>query len=402
MDGQHELVPGALLFGRYRVVTRLGSPGDDDGRDVYEVEDTATKRRRLLHLIRPGADAQLDAPTRARIDASLAAAEALEAKELLAITDRGYDEACGLAYAVTERPSRERLSDRLATRGPLTSTEAAAVVRDVTRALAAAHAAGVVHEAVRPSCIWLADENVDARDDGIDGEERFAWLGGLGVDRARALAQVPPYLPTLAPEQVEHGRHSAPSTDCWALGLVAFEALTGESFWARTEGTLSDRYRALLMDPIPQASERAAARDRVLPPGFDAFFARCVARDPAARFVDAREALPQVAAAFAEGADDDPVRRKIAERRARFAQIGPWSDEGHPWTCLSVYQPETCLSVAGPQTCLIFAPELTESTRERIRERQARAERLRRVGIALALALAALVAALVTWLVLRR
>ena len=50
--------------------------------------------------------------------------------------------------------------------------------------------------------------------------------------------------------------------------------------------------REVLFDPIPAASERARAlgSEADIPPGFDAWFARCVHRDAAARFPDARSA----------------------------------------------------------------------------------------------------------------
>ncbi len=92
----------------------------------------------------------------------------------------------------------------------------------------------------------------------------------------------------MAPEQTEVGGAIGPATDLWALGLVVFFLLTGQSYWP-TLATLPVLLRKLVVDPIVAASARAAelgcgAR---LPPGFVAWFERAVVRDPAARFASA-------------------------------------------------------------------------------------------------------------------
>jgi serine/threonine-protein kinase len=76
----------------------------------------------------------------------------------------------------------------------------------------------------------------------------------------------------------------------WALGLIAYELFTGEHFWrsaALPSATPMYLLREIVVEPIPPASQRGGGR---LPEGFDAWFARCVARDPLARFANAGEA----------------------------------------------------------------------------------------------------------------
>jgi hypothetical protein len=87
----------------------------------------------------------------------------------------------------------------------------------------------------------------------------------------------------------------------WSLGLIAFFLLTAKPFWRTAndpEGGMQPLMREVLFDRIPTATERARqlAISGSLPAGFDEWFARCVVRDPAARFSDAREAF----AAFAK------------------------------------------------------------------------------------------------------
>jgi hypothetical protein len=103
----------------------------------------------------------------------------------------------------------------------------------------------------------------------------------------------------------------------WALGLIVFYALTGRYFWPSLTGLRANfNVAALLVDivvhPIPAPSARAAALGvgERLPPRFDAWFARCVTRDPAARFPDARAALDGLAPLLADArvtAPSDPA-----------------------------------------------------------------------------------------------
>ncbi|MFI5301482.1 MAG: SUMF1/EgtB/PvdO family nonheme iron enzyme [Polyangiales bacterium] len=99
----------------------------------------------------------------------------------------------------------------------------------------------------------------------------------------------------MAPEQTDASAAIAPACDVWALGLIAFFMLTGRVYWRAANmpnGSAAALLREIVLDSIEPASARAAllATARSLPIGFDEWFARCVARDPAARFPNARAA----------------------------------------------------------------------------------------------------------------
>jgi hypothetical protein len=100
----------------------------------------------------------------------------------------------------------------------------------------------------------------------------------------------------MAPEQTAAGASITPRTDVWPLGLIAFQALTGCHYWkaaADETASMATLLREIVLEPIPPASARAAelGRAQLVPPPFDGWFARCVAREPGERFADAAEAM---------------------------------------------------------------------------------------------------------------
>jgi hypothetical protein len=107
----------------------------------------------------------------------------------------------------------------------------------------------------------------------------------------------------MAPEQTNVGKVVL-ATDVWAVGLIAFNLVTGRSYW-RTASTPGSTITALLVEimveELPSASVRAKEMGVTtpLPPGFDAWFARCLVRDPSLRFADASAAFPPLLAMLA-------------------------------------------------------------------------------------------------------
>ncbi len=107
----------------------------------------------------------------------------------------------------------------VAARGPLRVTEAAELLAQSASALAAVHAAGIVHRDVKPENILVTDH---------DGR-RTAYLSDFGIARAIAgsahtqLLGTPAYL---GPE-LWAGRSPTTATDIYALGITAYQLLAG-------------------------------------------------------------------------------------------------------------------------------------------------------------------------------
>jgi hypothetical protein len=106
----------------------------------------------------------------------------------------------------------------------------------------------------------------------------------------------------MAPEQADQSPIT-PGTDVWALGLIAFFLITGRPYWrcAVDEApTIPQILKEVLFEPIVPASTRSAERGTTLPASFDAWFARCVARDAQQRFPNASEAGAALRATFGD------------------------------------------------------------------------------------------------------
>jgi hypothetical protein len=108
----------------------------------------------------------------------------------------------------------------------------------------------------------------------------------------------------MAPEQTEAKSYVGPGTDVWALGLIVFFLLTGKSFWmaaAQPATGIQTLLREILFEPIVPPSRRAAdlGVGHLLPQGFDAWFLRCVERDPTRRETQVQRALEGLVALLA-------------------------------------------------------------------------------------------------------
>jgi serine/threonine protein kinase len=213
----------------------------------------------------------------------------------------------GLLYLVMRLLPGNSVQDRIR-EGKLPAAEATRIALECARALAAAHAVGVVHRDIKPGNILLdANGNATVTDFGI----------ALVTSRpARELvgstSGTPHYM---SPEQ-SLGEQVDGRSDVYALGVVLYEMLTGECpFPGRNATEVIAKH---ISAPIPKVSERAPETPVALVRLVD----RMLAKDPAHR-PTAAELVKNLTAASAPDALLTPsqVRSRRWKRRGIYFAI---------------------------------------------------------------------------------
>ncbi|MBX3131532.1 MAG: serine/threonine protein kinase [Polyangiaceae bacterium] len=311
------LAPGQMIAGDYRVVRLLAQGGMGS---VYVVEQISTSRQRALKVLHAQFSRQDGMRRRfeqeARVGAKIASEHVVE------VLAAGVDDESGTPWLVMELLEGEDLASRLARVGRFSPSEVLAIMAQVGHALAAAHAQGIVHRDLKPENIFLATSR-------RLGTDVVVKILDFGIAKVVSEAQTtstdrvgtPLYM---APEQTTTGEAIGPAADVWALGLIVFQLLTGRSYWkgAGQEGSSPIALlREVVFEPMPSASARALELgvEAHLPLGFDAWFARAVARDPAARFANAALAQAELAALFPDGPPVDVLGATLPLSEAMVA-----------------------------------------------------------------------------------
>jgi serine/threonine-protein kinase len=269
-----------VLGNRYELLLPLASGGM--GR-VWRARDTLLERPVAVKVLR--SELADDATFRARFRAEAQHTAALHHPHIASVFDYGEQEIEGecVAYLVMELVEGETLSALLDREGRLDPARTLDVLRQTAAALAAAHAAGVVHRDVKPGNVLVGnDGTVKIADFGIAWSASSVPLTGTG--------QVVGTAHYLSPEQAE-GAKASPASDVYALGTVAYECLTGRRAFDG-ENSVQIALKQIREQPLPLPAE--------IPPGIRAVVERAMAKDPAVRYADGaalRDAV-EAAAAF--------------------------------------------------------------------------------------------------------
>lgn len=280
----HELEPGTLIRGKYRIERFLGRGGMGT---VYLAEHILLGRQRALKFI--SSELSQDPRFLKRFRHEAKAASELRHPNVVEVLDLDQAED-GSPYIAMEYVEGEDLRQAMQ-RGPLSVERALAIARGVTQGLHAAHAKGIVHRDVKPENILLAAADGDRG----SGQETPKLLdfgiaaikeSATAVSRTHGLMLTPEYA---APEQWR----GIPAdeldcrTDLYALGGVLYEMLTGTtSFQAQTtEGWMYQH-----LHEQPQAP--SLLRPELLNwPRLDDLILRLLAKDRAQRFPTAAALL---------------------------------------------------------------------------------------------------------------
>jgi len=201
--------PGAIIGGRYRLVSLLGRGGMGE---VYRADDLTLDQPVALKFLPEGiaaSDARL-----AQFHNELRVARQVSHKNVCRLYDLG--DADGRRFLTMEYVDGEDLSASLRRFGRMPPDKAVQIARQLCAGVAAAHERGVLHRDLKPANVML-DGNGDVRitDFGI---------ATAAADVGAEIAGTPQYM---APELLA-GRPASIKSDLYALGLVLFEVFTGK------------------------------------------------------------------------------------------------------------------------------------------------------------------------------
>jgi serine/threonine protein kinase len=270
------LLRDRVLVGRYRLDERLGAGGMGSIWRAHHLVLAAPVAVKLIDR-----EAVPDEETLARFMREAQSAAALRSPHVVQILDYGVDDQ--LPFIVMELLDGENLAQRLRRLGRLASADTARIVTHIGRAMARAHEANIVHRDLKPENVFLIrnedEEIAKVLDFGV-AKVSVGALGELGTrTRTGSILGTPYYM---SPEQAQGNKTVDHRSDLWSLGVIAFECVTGKRpFYS--DG-LGDLVLQICIRDIPVPSEMGS-----VPVGFDAWFARAVARDPDTRFQSARE-----------------------------------------------------------------------------------------------------------------
>ena len=256
-------------FGRYRILKCLGQGGMGS---VYLAEDTQLERKVALKVAHLGsAD---DPETIARFRREARAAAALDHPNLCAIYDSGtIDDEYYLTMALIEG---ESLADWLTSRQIFPDREAAGLVAKLAAALSEAHAKGVIHRDLKPSNVMM--KRVGGNREPVIVDFGLARRDHPNEEKLTKTGQFLGTLHYMSPEQLKGSSNEhSPSCDIYALGVILYELLTGQTPFNGPAPLLIAR---ILMEEAPPPSTIRLDID----PSLEAVCLKAIVKDATKRY----------------------------------------------------------------------------------------------------------------------
>jgi serine/threonine-protein kinase len=287
--------PGMILAeGRYRLVARIAVGGMGE---VWRSHDLMQDAPVAIKVLRSEYTGDITSLRRLRIEAHNASL--LDHPNIATVFD--YREEQGTGYLVMEYVDGQSMADVLATHGSIAPLRLLPILIQASMGLNAAHAAGVIHRDVKPGNILLGPaDQVKLTDFGISVAHGQMSLTDTG--KVMGTAQY------LAPEQAL-GNPATPAGDLYALGIIAYEALTGERpFTGQNHVAIA----------LAQVQQMPAPLPRSVEPTLAALVMSLLEKDPQARPPSGWHLAQALGAVMA-------THRKLGSTSLTFLRASPFS-----------------------------------------------------------------------------
>ncbi|WP_438025315.1 serine/threonine-protein kinase [Sorangium sp. So ce233] len=269
---------GHVIGDKYGVTAIIGEGGMGA---VYEAEHLQIGRLVAVKVMHARETQQREAISRleheARVAGRIGHPNICEVYDIGRLPD-------GSPYLVMERLHGETLAQRIERCGVVPPGELIDIMLQVLSALVTAHERGIVHRDLKPENIFLSERAgmlpvAKLLDFGIS---QASGVDGAVMDLTRTgMVMGTPYY--MAPEQARGDVELDHRLDLWAIGVILYEALTGQRpFVARN-------YNALLVQILTLWHRPVMELDPSIPPALSRLVDRALAKAREERFQSARE-----------------------------------------------------------------------------------------------------------------
>ncbi len=304
--------PGDPLIGievdRYRIIRRIGEGGMGI---VYEAEHIVIEKKVALKVLRDDFSNRPEVVERFKQEAK--AASRIGNEHIVDISDFGVTPH-GASYFVMEMLDGDDLANILSAEGTLALTRAADILAQCCRALAAAHAKGIVHRDMKPENVFLTARDgrpdfVKIVDFGIAKMSDIETTGAPGrkLTKTGMIFGTPEYM---SPEQAAGKAELDHRVDIYALGVIFYELLTGRVPF------VGDTFMGVLtqhMFEVPPPLTVTNPNVKVSP-SIEAFIGRALSKDPNERFQSCDDMYAALEDAMGENAAPDAAGQRTFQR----------------------------------------------------------------------------------------